>query len=167
MRSQNKDATSRREFLRRATSLAGLAACSGPFFLFPDRAEAGRKKLRILQWKHFVPGYDKWFDEVLAKEWGERHDTKVIVDHVDVEKLHYHAAAEAALRKGHDLVMFPSPPAAFEKDVIDHREILGRCGTIGAKPSSWPISLPSIPVLRSILHFPILTFPRRLLACAI
>jgi multiple sugar transport system substrate-binding protein len=123
MRSRNKDATSRREFLRRATSLAGLAACSGPFFLFPDRAEAGRKKLRILQWKHFVPGYDKWFDEVLAKAWEEQHDTKVIVDHVDVEKLRYHAAAEAALRKGHDLVMFLSPPAAFEKDVIDHREI--------------------------------------------
>jgi multiple sugar transport system substrate-binding protein len=100
-----------------------LAVCGGPFFLFPERAEAGRKKLRILQWKHFVPDYDRWFDEVLAREWGDKHDTKVIVDHVDVGKLHDRAAAEAVARKGHDLVMLPSPPAAFEKDVIDHREI--------------------------------------------
>src|SRR5215472_1248052 len=123
MRSQKNNKTSRREFLRRTGAFASFAACCGPFFLFPDRAEASRKKLRILQWKHFVPDYDRWFDEVLATEWGDKHDTKVIVDHVDVDKLHGRAAAEAAARKGHDLVMFPSPPAAFEKDVIDHREI--------------------------------------------
>ena len=28
------------------------------------------KTLRILQWSHFVPGYDRWFDEVYTKEWG-------------------------------------------------------------------------------------------------
>jgi multiple sugar transport system substrate-binding protein len=123
MPNQTNDERSRREFLRRATAFAGLAACSGPFFLFPERAEAGRKKLRILQWKHFVPGYDKWFDEALAREWGNKYDTKVIVDHVDVEKLRGLATAETAARKGHDIVMFPWPPAVFEKDAIDHREI--------------------------------------------
>ena len=123
MPNQRNKETSRREFLRRTGALATLSACWGPFFLFPDRAEASRKKLRILQWKHFVPGYDKWFDEVLARAWGDKHDTKVIVDHIDVEKLHPRAAGETGARRGHDLVMFPSPPAAFEKDVIDHREI--------------------------------------------
>ena len=123
MRNQENNKTSRREFLRRSGAFASLAACRGPFFLLPDRAEAGRKKLRILQWKHFVPDYDRWFDEVLAREWGDKHDTKVIVDHLDVDKLHGRAAAEAAARKGHDLVVLPSPPAALEKDVIDHRDI--------------------------------------------
>jgi len=123
MRTQKNNQTSRREFLRRSGAFASLAACWGPFFLFPDRAEASRKKLRILQWKHFVPAYDRWFNKQLAREWGEKHDTKVIVDHVDVDKVRGRAAAEAAARRGHDLVMFPSPPAAFEKDVIDHREI--------------------------------------------
>ena len=123
MRNQKNNQTSRREFLRRSGAFASLAACWGPFFLFPDRAEASRKKLRILQWKHFVPAYDRWFNKQLAREWGEKHDTKVIVDHVDVDKVRGRAAAEAAARQGHDLVMFPSPPAAFERDVIDHREI--------------------------------------------
>jgi multiple sugar transport system substrate-binding protein len=122
MPKQRHNEISRREFVRRSTAFAAMAGW-GPFFLFPERAEAGRKKLRILQWKHFVPAYDKWFDDVLAREWGDQHDTKVLVDRVDVEKIRDRAAAEVAARKGHDLVMFPSPPAAFEKDVIDHREI--------------------------------------------
>src|SRR5262249_4822920 len=123
MSNQANSGRSRREFLRRTGAFAGLAACWGPFFLFPDRVEAGREKLRILQWKHFVAGYDRWFDEVLAREWGEKHNTKVIVDHVAIERLRGLAAAEAAARRGHDMGVFPSPPAVFEKDVFDYGEI--------------------------------------------
>jgi len=114
---------SRRGFLQLAAALGTLSVSAGPFFLFPDRARAAQKKLRILQWKHFLPGYDKWFDEVLAREWGQKHEINVIVDHVSSEKLQECALAEVALGRGHDLVMFPSPPADLEKHVIDHREI--------------------------------------------
>jgi len=121
---ENRNRTvSRRGFLKIAAVLGSSTASMGPFFLFPDRANAAQKKLRILHWKHFVPGYDKWFDEVLTREWGHKHEVKVIVDYVSVDTLRQRAIAEVAAGKGHDLVMFPTPPAIFENDVIDHREI--------------------------------------------
>ena len=114
---------SRRDLIKTASGWATWTAGWGPFFLFPERARAAQKRLRILQCKHFVAGYDRWFDEVFAKEWGQKHDTKVIVDHLAIEKINQHGAAEVAARKGHDLVMFPWPPAAYENEVIDHHEI--------------------------------------------
>ena len=112
----------RRDFAK-LTGAGALAAGVGPAFLFPSRASAAAKTLKIIQWSHFVPGYDKWFDGVYTKEWGSKHDTEVIVDHVAIGEVNARAAAEAAARKGHDLFMFLSPPAAYEKLVIDHREI--------------------------------------------
>ena len=111
----------RRQFARIAG--AGALAAGGPAFLFPDRARAAGKTLKIIQWSHFVPGYDKWFDGVFTKEWGQKHNTEVIVDHVAIGEVNARAAAEVAAGKGHDLFMFLSPPAAYEKKVIDHREI--------------------------------------------
>jgi multiple sugar transport system substrate-binding protein len=102
---------------------AGALVVGGPAFLFPDRAKAASKTLKIIQWSHFVPGYDKWFDGVYTKEWGQKNDTEVIVDHVAIGEVNARAAAEVAAKKGHDLFMFLSPPAAYEKQVIDHREI--------------------------------------------
>jgi multiple sugar transport system substrate-binding protein len=92
-------------------------------FLFPYRALGQQKTLKIAQWSHFVPGYDKWFDHVFTKEWGAKHSTNVIVDHVAATEVNARGASEAAAGKGHDLFMFISPPAAYEKHVIDHREI--------------------------------------------
>src|SRR6476619_8128211 len=116
---------SRKVRRRKFVKLTGVAAAAGMTtgFLFPQRALAQQKTLKIIQWSHFVPGYDKWFDGVYTKEWGSKHDTEVIVDHVAIGEVNARAAAEAAARKGHDLFMFLSPPAAYEKLVIDHREI--------------------------------------------
>ena len=88
------------------------------------RASAATKTLRILQWSHFVPGYDAWFDGVYTKEWGAKNGTEVIVDHMSTTEINARGAAEAAARKGHDLFLFISPPAAYENQVIDHREIV-------------------------------------------
>ncbi|HEY3170746.1 MAG TPA: carbohydrate ABC transporter substrate-binding protein, partial [Thermoanaerobaculia bacterium] len=111
----------RRQFAK--LTAAGALAVGGPAFLFPDRARAAGKTLKIIQWSHFVPGYDKWFDGVYTKEWGAKNDTEVIVDHIAIGEINARAAAEAAAKKGHDLFMFLSPPAAYEKQVIDHGEI--------------------------------------------
>jgi len=108
----------RRNFVR-LTAAAGLT--SG--FLFPQRALVQQKTLKIMQWSHFVPGYDKWFDGTFTREWGARHNTNVIVDHIAAPEINARAAAEAAAKKGHDLFMFVSPPAAYEKHVIDHLDI--------------------------------------------
>ncbi len=113
---------SRRDFAKLAGTGA-LVAGVGPRFLFPERAAAQQKTLKILQWSHFVPAYDKWFDGTFTKEWGAKNNTSVIVDHISIGEINARAAAEVAARKGHDLFMFLAPPAAYEKQVIDHREI--------------------------------------------
>ena len=82
------------------------------------------KTLKILQWSHFVPGFDRWFDGVYTKEWGSRHGTEVIVDHMTATEVAARGAAEAAAGKGHDLFLFQSPPAAYERHVLDHRDVV-------------------------------------------
>jgi multiple sugar transport system substrate-binding protein len=112
----------RRKFVK-LTGGAAAAAGMTSAFLFPQRALAQQKTLKIVQWSHFVPGYDKWFDGVFTKEWGARHNTNVTVDHIATAEIPARAAAEVAAKKGHDLFMFVSPPASYEKQVIDHKEI--------------------------------------------
>ena len=60
---------SRRQFIK-AAGAGTIAAGVGPAFIIPGRAQAQQKTLRILQWNHFVPGYDKWFNGSYTKEWG-------------------------------------------------------------------------------------------------
>jgi len=79
----------RREILRKAgtgTLLivygggAGKTAAAGaPKFRHKELAGT----LRVVQWSHFVPAYDKWFDNIYIKRWGEANDTEVLVDHIN------------------------------------------------------------------------------------
>jgi multiple sugar transport system substrate-binding protein len=112
----------RRKFVK-LTGGAVAAAGMTSAFLFPQRALAQQKTLKIVQWSHFVPGYDKWFDNTFTKEWGAKNNTNVIVDHIAINVINARAAAEVAAKTGHDLFMFLAPPAAYEKQVIDHREV--------------------------------------------
>ncbi|MDQ2870388.1 MAG: extracellular solute-binding protein [Acidobacteriota bacterium] len=122
MSKKNKEGLTRRQFVK-VTGTGAIAAGVGANFLFPARAAAQQKTLRIIQWSHFVPGYDKWFDNTYTKEWGAKNNTNVVVDHISIAEINARAAAEVAAKKGHDLFMFLSPPAAYEKQVIDHSEI--------------------------------------------
>src|SRR5260370_33318010 len=110
---------SRRDVLHLAVTMAAV----GPFLAFPDRARAAEKTLKIAKWAHFLPEYDGWFETALAREWGRQNDTNVIVDHIPAEKVHAVAAAEVATRRGHDVFIFPWPPAEFQRHVIDHSDV--------------------------------------------
>ena len=110
---------SRRKFLKLAVGTTAL----GPFFFFPERVLASQKTLKIAKWAHFLPEFDHWFASVVAKEWGQKHDTKVTVDVIPIEQVHARAAAEIKAEKGHDVFMFPWPPAEFYQHVINHAEI--------------------------------------------
>lgn len=128
------DRTTRQALLRRAGAGAAVLVASGLTPVATARPHvagatrfAGRElkeTLRIIQWSHFVPAYDKWFDNVYVKRWGEANDTEVIVDHVSQMSLPAAAAAEVASQSGHDLFQFLTPPAAYQDQVIDHKEIV-------------------------------------------
>src|SRR5262245_44320836 len=111
---------SRREFVK-TLGAGALAAGAGPALLTRRSVygQAPRKTLKIAQWSHFVPEYDKWFDTVFCKQWGDKNNTTVTVDHINVNELPARAAAEVSAKKGHDLFGFLSPPAAFEPQVLD------------------------------------------------
>ncbi|HEX6970698.1 MAG TPA: ABC transporter substrate-binding protein [Limnochordia bacterium] len=113
----------RRDFLK-ATGAAALALTAGPT-VFVRRARAAASQLRILQWSHFVPSYDVWFDK-WAKEWGANRSpaVEVTVDHISFADLVPRANAEVAAQAGHDLFMFISPPAAFEPQVLDMADVV-------------------------------------------
>ncbi|MEO8585593.1 MAG: carbohydrate ABC transporter substrate-binding protein, partial [Acidobacteriota bacterium] len=109
----------RRTFTKLAGGGALAAGAVGPAFLFPQRAEAQMKTLKIIQWSHFVPAWDTWFNGTYIKEWGAKNNTNVIVDNINLVDLPARAASEVSAKKGHDLFMFLSPPAAYESQVID------------------------------------------------
>ena len=118
---ERPEAAGRRRFIR-AVGAAGLAASIGPYII-TRRARAAARTLKILQWSHFVPAYDTWFDNTYTKQWGQKNGTEVIVDHVGIPALNSRAAAEVSAQSGHDLFMFLWPAPTYEEQVIDHREI--------------------------------------------
>src|SRR5215467_14083024 len=107
---------SRRDFIR----LAAGAAAAGPFFIFSPDAFASSKTLKIAKWAHFLPEFDDWFVNVVAAEWGKQNNTRVTVDLIPVEEVRDRAFAEVAAGKGHDIFIFPWPPAEYHQHVIDH-----------------------------------------------
>ena len=88
------------------------------FFVPAPTKTKEEKELHILQWKHFVPAYDVWFDE-FAQKWGEDNGVTVIVDHVDLADVIKSASGELGAHQGHDLIEFVSAPANFELDIMD------------------------------------------------
>ena len=112
---------SRRTFLR-TTGAGALATGVGPLIL-PGRASAQRKKLRILQWVHFVPAYDEWFNKQYAKEWGDKNNTDVTVDNIGIAGIGPRATAEVSAQKGHDLFLLNWPPPTFEEQVVDMKDV--------------------------------------------
>ena len=143
--------TTRRELVRKGAAGALVVAYGGALSktsAYGAPRYAGKQlagTLRIMQWSHFVPAYDKWFDGTYVKQWGQRNDTEVIVDHVNLAELPARAAAEVSAQSGHDLFQVLSPPAAFEDQVISHNEIVqeitrkvGKMGRVGYKSTYNP-----------------------------
>src|SRR2546422_10793965 len=108
----------RRDFVTTTTGVA-VAAALGPTI----RIRRPQKTLKILQWSHFVPSYDVWFDKY-AKDWGTAHGVEVTVDHIALADLGTRANAEAAAQQAHDLFQFLSPPGAFERQVLDMADVV-------------------------------------------
>ncbi|MGH7388894.1 MAG: ABC transporter substrate-binding protein [Candidatus Rokuibacteriota bacterium] len=112
----------RRQFLK-ATGVGVAATGVGANIIVPGRARAASKTLRILQWVHFVPAYDEWFNKKYTKEWGAKNDTEVIVDNIGIAGIAARAAAEVSAQQGHDLFLFNWPPPTFEEQTVDMKDV--------------------------------------------
>ena len=128
-----EDTASRREFIK-AVGAGALATGIGANIIIPRRAHAAKKTLKILQWVHFVPAYDEWFNEKYVKEWGEKNDTEVIVDNIHIAGIPARAEAEVSAQKGHDLFLFNWPPPPFEEQVVDMGDVYQECERRIGKP---------------------------------
>jgi multiple sugar transport system substrate-binding protein len=119
-------AVTRRGFLKASSAVGGAAGLapvlSAPFV---SRAFAQNKSLTIVQWSHFVPAYDTWFDK-FAKDWGDKNKITVTVDHIPVQDVPARAAAEASAQSGHDLFGFNGSGGAhlYRKFFIDVADLV-------------------------------------------
>ena len=134
----------RRRFLK-TTATGAVAATLGANIVIPGRANAARKKLRILQWVHFVPAYDEWFNKQYTKEWGDKNDTEVTVDNIGIAGIAARASAEISAQKGHDLFLFNWPPPTVEEQTVDMKDVyqelerkLGKSIDLGVKSTYNP-----------------------------
>ena len=129
----SKGSTLTREDLLKRGAAAAFAV--GMFGALPDRAlgfygplKYAHKQLsgdlRIMTWSHFVPDYEKWLDNTYAKQWGERNDVEVKIDHINNALLYGTAATQVASREGHDLFWFISPPSTFQKQVVPVNDLV-------------------------------------------
>src|SRR5215469_7356635 len=121
--------STRRDFIK----FTAAAVTLSPFVSFPDTTFAGQFTFKIAKWAHFLPEFDVWFEN-MAGEWGRQHNIQVSVDEIPVEKIYALAKSEITLGQGHDLVIFPWPPAEFQEEAIDHggiyQAVAGRYGAI-------------------------------------
>jgi len=116
---------------------AGLAP--GLSMPFVARAFAQSKTLSMVQWSHFVPAFDKWFDQ-FAEDWGKNNGVAVTVDHIPEQNIAARAAAEASAGSGHDLFMWNGAggPHLYRKFLVDLSGLVdyvekkhGKISTIG------------------------------------
>ena len=129
----SKSSTLTREDLLKRGAAAAFAV--GMFGALPDKAlgfygplKYAHKQLsgelRIMTWTHFVPDYEKWLDNTYAKQWGERNDVEVKIDHINNALLYGTAASQVAGKSGHDLFWFISPPSTFQKQVVPVNDLV-------------------------------------------
>jgi multiple sugar transport system substrate-binding protein len=81
---------------------AGTAAAAVPTILLRKASAQQERTLRIVQWKHFVPDYDRWFT-TFAQQFGEKNKCTVQVDYVATPDLPTAIAADISRGGGHDV----------------------------------------------------------------
>jgi multiple sugar transport system substrate-binding protein len=92
---------------------------------FPEGTE-----LNILQWSHFVPQYDIWFDP-FAEEWGRANGVEVTVDHINLAELGAATAAAIDAGEGPTLIELNLAASNFVEGVNDLTDLNMRPPTSG------------------------------------
>jgi multiple sugar transport system substrate-binding protein len=116
----------RRNFLKLSVA-AGIGLAAPMMFVRKATAQSGERVLRVVQWKHFVPDYDKYFNDVFAKEFGEKHKCKVEVDYVGTADLPTAIAADISRGGGHDVFHLNGTGAAlYDHVLVDVSDVANR-----------------------------------------
>jgi len=119
----------RRQFL--GTSAAGALAAP---HVWVKPAWAQQKQVSILTWSHFVPAYDKWFDQ-WGQEWAAKNGVKLTIDHIPHLNLPAKIAAEVATQTGHDIVqMAASGTEKWAPALLDVNDLADK---LGKKYGGW------------------------------
>ncbi|RPI82338.1 MAG: extracellular solute-binding protein [Chloroflexi bacterium] len=84
---------------------------------YPDGTD-----LQILQWSHFVPQYDVWFDP-FARAWGDDKNVNVTVDHIQLGELPASLTAAIDAGDGPTLVEMVFAPPQFIEGLHDLTEL--------------------------------------------
>jgi multiple sugar transport system substrate-binding protein len=129
---EDRQGLTRRDLVKRGAAGAfavsmfgGIAERASSFpGVLKHRHRQLKGSLSIMQWAHFVPAYDQWLDNTYVKQWGEKNDIDVKIDHINNALLPATAASEVAAQKGHDLFQFLFPPSALEKQTIPMNDVV-------------------------------------------
>ena len=132
LKSEKNGVINRRQFIKSTLSCAALAGTGN--LVLPRYGAAKPKTLKIMRGFHFVPAFNKLFDESYTREWGVKNDTKVVVDVINFAALNARADAEALAQRGHDLYRFVWPRPDLEKHFIDHKDIYDDCIKSNGEP---------------------------------
>jgi multiple sugar transport system substrate-binding protein len=105
---------------------AGTAAAAVPTLLMRKASAQQEKTLRIVQWKHFVPDYDRWFTQ-FAQQFGEKNKCTVQVDYVATPDLPTAIAADISRGGGHDVFHLNGTGAwLYEQVLVDVSDVANR-----------------------------------------
>src|SRR5712692_2549274 len=131
----------RRDFLK-VSLAAGIGLAAPMIFVRKATAQGGERVLKVVQWKHFVPDYDKWFTDVFTKEFGEAHKCKVEVDYVATADLPTAIAADISRGGGHDVFHLNGTGAwLYDNVLVDVSDIANR---LAKELGGWLHDSPSI-----------------------
>ncbi len=136
-RSQHAHQKSARKITRRqlltaaGTGVAGAAALRlvAPWEVGVAPAQIKGTTLRFLNWNHFIPAFDKWFDK-FAVDWGKANGVTVRVDHNPHLQLPARLASELAAGAGHDIFNFAGQiqVTLYYQHLVDLTDLMNRLG---------------------------------------
>jgi multiple sugar transport system substrate-binding protein len=106
--------------------LAAAAAAAVPTILVRNASAQQERTLKIVQWKHFVPDYDRWFSQ-FVQEFGEKHKAKVEVDYVATNDLPTAIAADISRQGGHDIFHLNGVGAwLYDQSLVDVSDVANK-----------------------------------------
>src|SRR3954466_2422045 len=111
-----------RTLTRRSLLKAGVtagAALATPTIFSRKASAQTETTLKVVQWKHFVPDYDRYFGQFVQK-FGDTHKCKVEVDYVATADLPTAIAADISRGGGHDVFHLNGVGAwLYDKALVD------------------------------------------------